>query len=509
MSVLLETSVGDIVIDLYVDKAPRTCDNFLKLCAIKYYNECTFHTIRRDHSVQTGDPTNTGSGGQSVQGLLAAAANEQVAASRFVDDEIDPTLTHSRAGTVGMSNLGIPNSAASQFYITTAPALHSLDSSHTVFGQVAEGMDVLDRINAAVTDERGRPTVHIRIRHTAVLDDPFPIPDRVAALIPPDSPPPVNDPYDYENINASLADNNSAAAVPAFTAPALNPHAVVLEMISDLPSADVAPPDNVLFVCKLNPVTQDDDLQLIFSRFGAIKDCSIVRDSKTGASLCYAFIEYERKEQCEAAYVKMDNVLIDDRRIRVDFSQSVSRQWKQFARNKRSGTATHTDALATLRARQRVGPTTAPARENNTAATGGRKSRWGESRLQLPSLPTAEEREDGRSVEERGRERDARDGGEDENTEDSRDRQHRSERRHRSRERSSERARRKHSRSRSRSRDRHKHSRRDNDGDSRERHRERQEERDKQRQRDSRDTDERHKDRERHRRSHSPRRRNH
>ena len=96
-------------------------------------------------------------------------------------------------------------------------------------------------------------------------------------------------------------------------------------MIGDIPDADVRPPENVLFVCKLNPVTKEDDLEVIFSRFGQINSCEVIRDSKTGESLQYAFIEFDRAEDCEKAYFKMDNVLIDDRRIHVDFSQSVSK----------------------------------------------------------------------------------------------------------------------------------------------------------------------------------------
>ena len=101
--------------------------------------------------------------------------------------------------------------------------------------------------------------------------------------------------------------------------------ATILEMIGDLPDADVAPPENVLFVCKLNPVTSDDDLEIIFSRFGKVKSCEVIRDHKTGDSLQYAFVEFEDQNACEKAYFKMDNVLIDDRRIHVDFSQSVSK----------------------------------------------------------------------------------------------------------------------------------------------------------------------------------------
>ncbi len=101
--------------------------------------------------------------------------------------------------------------------------------------------------------------------------------------------------------------------------------AKLLEIIGDIPDADMKPPENVLFVCKLNPVTTDDDLELIFSRFGKINSCEVIRDKKTGDSLCYAFIEFDTPEACESAYFKMDNVLIDDRRIHVDFSQSLAK----------------------------------------------------------------------------------------------------------------------------------------------------------------------------------------
>lgn len=96
-------------------------------------------------------------------------------------------------------------------------------------------------------------------------------------------------------------------------------------MIGDIPDADAKPPENVLFVCKLNPVTTDEDLEIIFSRFGPILSCEVIRDQKTGDSLQYAFIEFENEEDCVNAYFKMDNVLIDDRRIHVDFSQSLAK----------------------------------------------------------------------------------------------------------------------------------------------------------------------------------------
>ena len=118
--------------------------------------------------------------------------------------------------------------------------------------------------------------------------------------------------------------------------------ALTLEIVGDLPYAEVKPPENILFVCKLNPVTEgqtydlaglasmsilkqstDEDLNLIFSRFGKILSCEVIRDKRTSDSLQYAFIEFEQQKDCEQAYFKMQGVLIDDHRIHVDFSQSV------------------------------------------------------------------------------------------------------------------------------------------------------------------------------------------
>jgi peptidyl-prolyl cis-trans isomerase-like 4 len=75
--------------------------------------------------------------------------------------------------------------------------------------------------------------------------------------------------------------------------------ALTLEMVGDLPFANVRPPENVLFVCKLNPVTTDDALELLFSRFGKIMSCQVIRDKRTGDSLQYAFIEFDRREDAE------------------------------------------------------------------------------------------------------------------------------------------------------------------------------------------------------------------
>ena len=230
-----------------------------------------------------------------------------------------------------MVNCG-DNVLGSQFFITLGSNLDSLDGEHCVFGEVVEGEDVLGKLNSTIVDTEGRPYQDIRITHTVVLHDPYDDPPGFEPRS--TSPEPsaemlastrigadesIND-YEgktEEEVNEIIADKEAKA------------RATILEMVGDLPEADIAPPENVLFVCKLNPVTTDEDLEIIFSRFGKVVSCEVIRDKKTGDSLQYAFVEFENKEACERAYFKMDNVLIDDRRIHVDFSQSVAQyRWK-------------------------------------------------------------------------------------------------------------------------------------------------------------------------------------
>ncbi|SPO06678.1 related to Peptidyl-prolyl cis-trans isomerase-like 4 [Cephalotrichum gorgonifer] len=345
MSVLIETSSGDIVIDLLVDYAPKLCENFLKLCKVKYYNFSPIHTIQKNFSFQTGDPlgplSSESDGGTSIWGLTSRDPSKKAFPALF-----HPKLKHTELGTVSMATAPLPSDpdirvAASQFNITLGDDTDYLDGKAAIFGKVVEGFDVLDKINNAITDEKGHPLVDIRINHTIILDDPFP--DPAGLREPSHSPQPTKAQLATVRIadEASLleaGDVDEAAAEKRRREQDARANALTLELMGDLPFAEVKPPENVLFVCKLNPVTTDEDLELIFGRFGKILSCEVIRDRKTGDSLQYAFIEYENKDSCEAAYAKMQDVLIDDRRIHVDFSQSVSKlseAWRKDETQKR------------------------------------------------------------------------------------------------------------------------------------------------------------------------------
>ncbi|KAJ2190765.1 Peptidyl-prolyl cis-trans isomerase-like 1, partial [Coemansia sp. RSA 530] len=126
-NIVLETSMGEITIELYWTEAPRTCKNFFELATRGYYKNVKLHRIIHEFMIQGGDPTGTGRGGESIYG------------HKF-EDEIS-SLRHTGAGVLSMANSG-PNTNGSQFFITLAPTPH-LDKKHTVFGRVKKGMGVV------------------------------------------------------------------------------------------------------------------------------------------------------------------------------------------------------------------------------------------------------------------------------------------------------------------------------------------------------------------------------
>jgi len=121
----LVTPNGDIVIELFADKAPKTVNNFVFLAREGFYDGVTFHRVIKGFMAQGGDPTGSGRGGPGY----------------VFDDEFHPQLRHNGPGILSMANAG-PGTNGSQFFITHGPTPH-LDNKHTVFGKVIQGMDVL------------------------------------------------------------------------------------------------------------------------------------------------------------------------------------------------------------------------------------------------------------------------------------------------------------------------------------------------------------------------------
>ncbi|HEY9529132.1 MAG TPA: peptidylprolyl isomerase [Anaerolineales bacterium] len=124
----LHTQKGNVVIQLFADKAPMTVNSFLFLVREGWYDDITFHRVIPEVFAQTGDPSGTGKGNPGY----------------YVITEIDPALTFDKPGMVAMVNSG-PDTSGSQFFITYAP-VPQYNGQYTIFGQVLSGMDVLEQL---------------------------------------------------------------------------------------------------------------------------------------------------------------------------------------------------------------------------------------------------------------------------------------------------------------------------------------------------------------------------
>jgi len=157
-NVVLHTTMGDITIRLY-DDMPVTAGNFEKLVRSGFYDGTIFHRVIANFMIQGGDPTGTGTGGPGYT----------------ITDEFVKGHSNVR-GTIAMANTGRPNSGGSQFFINLVDNTY-LDwdnprtpSAHPVFGEVVEGLDIVDRIGKVKTDSADKPRTPVRIEKAEVLE---------------------------------------------------------------------------------------------------------------------------------------------------------------------------------------------------------------------------------------------------------------------------------------------------------------------------------------------------
>jgi len=144
-TVTVRTTMGDLRIELFRDRAPKTVENFLTLTKKGFYTGLTFHRVIPGFMIQGGCPKGDGTGGPGYT----------------IPDEFSPTLRHDGPGVLSMANAG-PNTGGSQFFVTLA-ATPWLDGKHAVFGHTRGGQEVVDKIAAVPRDANDRPRTPIRM----------------------------------------------------------------------------------------------------------------------------------------------------------------------------------------------------------------------------------------------------------------------------------------------------------------------------------------------------------
>ncbi len=143
-SATLHTSAGDITFDLLAQDAPQTVNNFVFLARDGFYDGVIFHRVISGFMIQGGDPTGTGMGGPGY---------------KFRDELAHSKSDYSR-GTVAMANSG-PNTNGSQFFVMHAD--YPLPNQYSIFGDVTEGLETVDRIAASATGPQDRPVDPVTI----------------------------------------------------------------------------------------------------------------------------------------------------------------------------------------------------------------------------------------------------------------------------------------------------------------------------------------------------------
>ena len=152
---LFDTTEGKFKAKLYIDLAPRTVENFVTLAdgsktGKPFYDNLIFHRVIPDFMIQGGCPEGSGRGGPGY---------------KFAD-EFHPSLKHAKKGLLSMANAG-PNTNGSQFFITVAPAPW-LDNKHSIFGEIVEGYDIVDKISRAPRDAQDRPRKEVKINSVKI-----------------------------------------------------------------------------------------------------------------------------------------------------------------------------------------------------------------------------------------------------------------------------------------------------------------------------------------------------
>ena len=150
-----QTSEGNFRAKLYADKAPQTVENFVTLAegsktGKPFYDNLIFHRVIPDFMIQGGCPEGSGRGGPGY---------------KFAD-EFHPSLKHAKPGLLSMANAG-PNTNGSQFFVTVA-ATPWLDNKHTIFGEVVEGYDVVEKISRVPRDSQDRPRKEVKLQSVSI-----------------------------------------------------------------------------------------------------------------------------------------------------------------------------------------------------------------------------------------------------------------------------------------------------------------------------------------------------
>ena len=301
MIVLLTTSLGRLYVRLFDVACPEISKNFLELIKSGYYTGSSFVFVKKDYIAELGDHNSSSALSHNsvfkdkklfdeetiIKYLQGASSSDEKPASVYKHDKMG------LLSTGGTSE----NKTKTNFLITlTNEDLTNLDAHHVVFGECISSKKTLDAFNSIKTNADFVPLKEVKIVSAEVMSD--------------------QSKKGNIRLLEKLEEVQSKSRINLLT------------KLKDIQPGNETPDDRTLFVCRLNPVTETEDLQLIFSKYGEVEYVNLIKDPETNESLQYAFIKYVSKKDCEYAFEQLQNAIIDNRQIVVRFSQSVRKSRK-------------------------------------------------------------------------------------------------------------------------------------------------------------------------------------
>lgn len=302
MSVLLETTKGNLVVDLFIQTQELPCYNFLKLCQINHYFFSPFYKIENNKVIYSGDPnypSGVHSANHSINKYVELEQYDIIGVNDYLKVDCGLKASEYNENPVGLVSFTTvnDNQIGSEFSICLDSTDPAEFKSQLAFGKVVEGFSVLQ----SISDDT-------RIIRTHIIHDPFPNPPKMEIQ---------NQKYFPSDIQISNFEENESSLEESTY------QALGLELMNDLPHYNIKPSPRTLFIAKLNPITTSESLEIIFARFGEIVSSHVIIDAKTAKSLCYGFVEFSTKTDAEKAYGRLHKgCIIDGRNVIVEFSQS-------------------------------------------------------------------------------------------------------------------------------------------------------------------------------------------
>ena len=349
-ALLFDTSLGPFVVDLFPSLSPKAIWNVIRMAQENYYDGDLFCFIQKRGFAKFGRSydANYANTPPVQPHIFMNQSNSCGGFETSFGSTPKDLLTY---GSLFLSKCPDSRHQTSQLILSLSHSFSIVsrlaEKCGDLIGVTKDGLGTLERLNKVLTSSHGVPLRKVKIRRVHVLVEPH------NALVSEGLSPLVRNAMieqlhfhaEYQANMKALESDTESDSLCNLDAIKTERHEQILKLLGrrDSHSTSLEEPIRTLFVCKLNPLTTKEGLTQFFEQFGPLLEIQMPSDAKTQRSLQYAFVEFESVDDCRKAYINANGVLLDDRRILVDFSHSTRRR-KRMLQNSDTDNIVHRDS---------------------------------------------------------------------------------------------------------------------------------------------------------------------